>query len=172
MAKQKLNPGVQNKIIYTRASYLYQAADYLTRCARTTQQPSDVDVSESKHKHGTHNEKQKRCIQNLSRQAICDMRAVSLKAQIRQGSPLKRTICKFCDTIQVEGDTCHSTIENSSKGGRKPWADVLVMKCITCGNTKRFPVSAPRQQRRTLREAESHETTAEEEKLGGALEGA
>ncbi|RYP05947.1 hypothetical protein DL765_009671 [Monosporascus sp. GIB2] len=68
---------------------------------------------------------------------------------------MKHTICKYCDTLLVEGDTSTSFVENQSKGGKKPWADVLVVKCNTCGGLKRFPVQAPRQKRRPIREAES-----------------
>ncbi|KAK7394054.1 hypothetical protein QQX98_013162 [Neonectria punicea] len=86
------------------------------------------------------------------------MRAVSLKAQIRQSPALKRTICKFCDTLLIEGQTCSSTVENDSKGGRKPWADLLTIRCKTCGNAKRYPVNAPRQKRRSLRNREKDES--------------
>jgi len=34
--------------------------------------------------------------------------------------------------------------ENRSKKGRKPWAEVLVVRCISCGATKRFPVGSRR----------------------------
>ncbi|RYP86163.1 hypothetical protein DL769_000775 [Monosporascus sp. CRB-8-3] len=68
---------------------------------------------------------------------------------------MKHTICKYCDTLLVEGHTSTSFVENQSKGGKKPWADVLVVKCNTCGGLKRFPVQAPRQKRRPIREAES-----------------
>ncbi|UNI24370.1 Ribonuclease P [Purpureocillium takamizusanense] len=167
MAKQKLNTGVQNKIIYSRASYLYQAADYLAKRAREL--PPDAHDAKGKSAlTGGQIQQQQRAIENLSRHVICDMRAVSLKAQIRQGTSLKHTICKFCDTIQIEGDTCHSVVENQSKGGRKPWADVLVIKCNTCGNAKRFPVSVSRQQRRTMRQTKPQEAKGEGEgNVGG-----
>jgi ribonuclease P protein subunit RPR2 len=127
--KRKENPSIAHKLIYSRASYLYQAANYLAR----------------KNVCGTQDrglEQQRQATQNTSRQALIDMRAVSRKAQIRQTRALKRSICKFCDTLQIEGETCHSSVENLSKGGRKPWADVLVVRCTTCQNAKRFPVSA------------------------------
>jgi ribonuclease P protein subunit RPR2 len=53
--------------------------------------------------------------------------------------------------LLVESKTSRSWIENPSKGGRKPWADILVIECGTCGNAKRYPVDAPRQKRRSLR---------------------
>ncbi|KAM0560993.1 hypothetical protein ACHAPJ_003493 [Fusarium lateritium] len=94
---------------------------------------------------------ERKALQNMSRQAVTSLRAVTLKAQIRQSPAMKQTICKFCDTLQIEGDTCTSTVENASKGGRKPWADVLTIQCKTCENVKRYPVSAPRQKRKNLR---------------------
>ncbi|KAM0259227.1 hypothetical protein ACHAQJ_003432 [Trichoderma viride] len=169
MAKQKGNPGIQNRHIYTRASYLYQAASYLANCAQQTKgetKPENTqhdgnassalkkDVSSSSTAHGdefAHSNQERKVIINLSHQVISDMRSVSLKAQIRQSPAIKQTICKYCDAVQIEGKTCHSTVENLSKGGRKPWADVLVTRCDTCGNVKRYPISASRQKRRSLR---------------------
>lgn len=90
---------------------------------------------------------------NLSRQLMGDMRSVTLKTLIRQSPAVKRSVCKFCNTVQIEGDTCHSWVENASKGGQKPWADVLVICCSTCQNAKRYPVDCPRQRRVHIRES-------------------
>ncbi|KAG5952613.1 hypothetical protein E4U57_005965 [Claviceps arundinis] len=169
MAKPKGQPGVQNRAIYSRVSYLYQAATYLSNCvdslenaaSSTTSKPSKPEVGgvEQQQKQQQQQQqynKQKKAVEKMSRLAISEMRAVSLKAQIRQSPALKRTICKFCDTLLVEGRSCSSTIENLSKQGRKPWADVLVITCKTCENVKRFPVDAPRQKRKSLRLAEAN----------------
>jgi ribonuclease P protein subunit RPR2 len=86
---------------------------------------------------------------------LTDMRIVTQKILIRQSPDLKRTICKFCDTLQIEGQTSSSSIENTSRGGRKPWADVLAIRCGTCGHVKRFPVSVARQKRRPIRHEEA-----------------
>lgn len=150
MAKNKGQAGVTNKAIYSRANYLYQAASYLYGRAehqKETCQPDDQ-------KNDTASQQridQHKALANTARLAVVDMRAVSLKAQIRQTPSLKRTICKFCDSLQIEGRTCESKIENLSRGGRKPWADVLIIKCRICGNVKRYPLNAPRQQRRAAR---------------------
>ncbi|EXK99026.1 hypothetical protein FOQG_01711 [Fusarium oxysporum f. sp. raphani 54005] len=160
MAKGKEPKGVQNRIIYSRASYLYQAASYLTKQSSTGQ---DAAAKSSTPSHGhsvspqTRNEE--RALRNMSRQAISDLRAVTLKAQIRRSPAMKQTICKFCDTLLVEGDTCTSTVENASKGGRKPWADILNINCNTCGNVKRYPVCAPRQKRKHMRKLDHKEGT-------------
>lgn len=153
MAKAKEPKGVQNRIIYSRASYLYQAASYLASQNRQPGQDASSKPSSSGPEHSapapTANER--KATQNMSRHIASNLRAVSLKSQIRQSPAMKQTICKFCDTLQVEGETCTSTVENASRGGRKPWADVLTTRCKTCGNVKRYPVSAPRQKRKTLR---------------------
>ncbi|QUC20135.1 uncharacterized protein UV8b_04376 [Ustilaginoidea virens] len=155
MAKAKGHAGVQNRAIYSRASYLYQAATYLSRradadalenAASAGQAPAD-----KAHPAAANDGSQRKALGNLSRLAITTMKSVSLKAQIRQSPPLKRTVCKLCDTLLVPGRTCRSTVENASKGARKPWADMLVVECKTCGNRRRYPVDAPRQKRATLR---------------------
>lgn len=162
MAKQKGNAGIQNRHIYSRASYLYQAASYLANCAHQTKKTTNTENGQNDtridERSGAadgdgfaHSNQERRAIINLSHQVVSDMRSVSLKAQIRQSPAIKQTICKYCDAVQIEGKTCHSTVENLSKGGRKPWADVLVTRCDTCGNTKRYPINAPRQKRKSLR---------------------
>ncbi|KAK1252645.1 hypothetical protein MKX08_003832 [Trichoderma sp. CBMAI-0020] len=164
MAKQKGNVGIQNRHIYSRASYLYQAASYLANCAHYTKRTPKTEngnVQDDTRKDEqsvaadgngfTHSKQERKAIINLSHQVISDMRSVSLKAQIRQGPSIKQTVCRYCDAVQIEGKTCHSTVENRSKGGRKPWADILVTRCDTCGNVKRYPISTPRQKRKALR---------------------
>ncbi|KAH8121076.1 ribonuclease P protein subunit RPR2 [Trichoderma asperellum] len=162
MAKQKGNAGIQNRHIYSRASYLYQAASYLANCAHQTKKATNTENSQNEERIDelsgvvdvdgfAHSNQERKAIINLSHQVVSDMRSVSLKAQIRQSPAIKQTICKYCDAVQIEGKTCHSTVENLSKGGRKPWADVLVTRCDTCGNMKRYPVSAPRRKRKSLR---------------------
>jgi ribonuclease P protein subunit RPR2 len=158
MAKIKNSHAVQGRHIYARASYLYQAASYLSGQSGKVQSPAPTNPAASS--SGLDFEKDdagKKASQNLSRQALVDMRAVCLKSQIRQTPAIKRTVCKFCDTLLVEGQTCVSVVENRSAGGRKPWADVLVIQCRTCGRAKRFPVSAQRQKRVPLREKQPKE---------------
>ncbi|KAL7947676.1 RNAse P Rpr2/Rpp21/SNM1 subunit domain-containing protein [Trichoderma barbatum] len=174
MAKAKSNPGIQNRHIYTRASYLYQAASYLASCAQQAKQQTNPETAQHDDNASSplkrdapsgmgngpspefaHGNQERKAMMNLSHQVVSDMRSVSLKAQIRQSPSIKQTICKYCDAVLMEGKTCHSVMENLSKGGRKPWADVLVTRCDTCGNVKRYPVSTPRQKRRPLRTLET-----------------
>jgi ribonuclease P protein subunit RPR2 len=76
---------------------------------------------------------------NLSRMCISHLRDVAMKTQIRLPVTLKRTLCKRCATLLTPGVTCSHEIRNESRGGKKPWADVLVIRCMSCGTQKRFP---------------------------------
>lgn len=166
MAKKKVI-GVPNKTSYCRLSFMYQAASFLAAesvnkgqvSSQAVSQKTDSDIhmkvdgDNTKHSSTHKNSRTAMHTRNMSHRLLADFRSVSQKSQIRVSPAMKRTICKFCDTLLVEGQTCTSTVENMSKGGRKPWADVLVIKCHTCHHAKRFPVNAPRQQRRTLRPA-------------------
>lgn len=153
MAKSKAQPGVTNRHIYTRASYLYQAANYFANLSKKQDANDQTTASQDKHSTSTHDAQGERAAQNLSRQMVSDVRAMSLKGQVRQSPAMKRSICKFCDTVLIEGQNCQSSVENPSKGGRKPWSDVLVIWCLTCGNVKRFPVCARKQKRKHMRQA-------------------
>ncbi|KAF5023501.1 hypothetical protein F66182_4452 [Fusarium sp. NRRL 66182] len=162
MAKAKEQKSVQNRIIYSRASYLYQAALYLAKQQLYDGQTS-LPSSSAEQEHGASavTVDEQKALQNMSRQVVSTLRAVTLKSQIRQSPAMKQTICKFCDTLQIEGTTCTTTLENASKDGRKPWADILTIQCKTCGNVKRYPVSAPRRKRRNLRKLGVKETSEE-----------
>lgn len=165
MAKKK-TPGVPNRHLYTRISFLYQAATYLSvageqsREATSQKAPeataaepirAELDGSEDKDRVMVGTGPPIRAAQNMSRKLLTDLRAVTLKSQIRISPDIKRTICKHCDTLLIEGQTCSSAVENKSKGGKKPWADVLVIRCHTCSREKRFPVDVQKQKRRPLR---------------------
>jgi len=76
------------------------------------------------------------------------LRQTALKSQIRLHTNIKRPICKRCSTVLIDGETCTKRVENLSRGGKKPHADVLVLECGVCGAEKRFPVGAKRQKRK------------------------
>ncbi|KAI0883757.1 Rpr2-domain-containing protein [Annulohypoxylon maeteangense] len=158
MGKSKGPGNVPNRPTYSRISYLYQAAAYLASHAETkgpepegTERDGATLEKQVSHAHAQRNK------HSLSRRLITDLRSTSLKSQIRLSPSMKHTICKFCDSLLIEGETSNTIVENKSKGCKKPWADVLVVKCHTCGGVKRFPVQAPRQKRRPIREKESEE---------------
>ena len=143
----------------------------------------------------------------LSRHLITGMRRVALKTQIRLDPSVKRTVCKYCDTVIIPGSesplepgpgpalagqetvgredqrnrtvlgkgssSCIGTgklyVENKSRHGRKPWADLLVSECFTCGRRKRYPLGATRQLRRQLRRQSPPKTKARGEGGTGDL---
>ncbi|KAG4442802.1 hypothetical protein IFR05_001683 [Cadophora sp. M221] len=161
MAKPK-TASVPNKALYSRVSYLYQAAAYMA-----TQQPHSPIVEsrttangEGKCEGATEaiSEESRHCrpplSQPASRRLVSDLRAVSHKVLMRMSPAMKHSLCKNCDTMMIDGSTCTSEIENMSRGGKKPWADILVRRCNTCGLAKRFPLAAERQKRRPQRKIE------------------
>ena len=83
-----------------------------------------------------------------SRRLMSHLRAVSLKSQIRLSPSIKHSFCRHCEGPLIPGSTSSSKIENTSRGGRKPWADILVVTCKLCGTSKRAPVGAKRQPRK------------------------
>ncbi len=160
MAKAKASKGaavVTNKALHSRVSFLYQAAAYLAAMESQTfennspvgfTRPNQVDRGMSNIAPA---DDIKLSAQALSRRFISDLRSVSLKTQIRLSPTMKHTICKGCDVMLIDGSTCENKIENKSKGGRKPWADILVRKCHSCGYEKRSPFEVKRQARRPHR---------------------
>ncbi|KAI3327040.1 Rpr2-domain-containing protein [Xylariaceae sp. AK1471] len=161
MAKSKANGSVPNRHLFSRLSYLHQAATFLgSQVGKTTEGPKSEHraLSQPEEKGGYSGAQNRPAADQsrlkLARHLLTDLRATSLKSQIRVSPAIKNTICKFCDTLLIEGETSISVVENKSKGGKKPWADVLVVKCNTCGRAKHFPVQAPRQKRRPQREQE------------------
>jgi ribonuclease P protein subunit RPR2 len=146
-AKSKSAAPVQNRPLYSRISFLQQAATYLTRSSR-------IDGKEPAIQQG------KPAPQGAARRLVTDLRAVSLKARIRLSPTVKQTMCKYCDGLLIEGQTCTTVVENKSKGGRKPWADMLVRKCLACGNVKRHPLNSVRQKRKSLRAVATEVTEA------------
>ena len=145
----KSKPGtssVPNKHIYSRVSYLYQVATFLDKTHRQSGESKETTES------AVPAPKAARLGSGISRHLISQVYGVPLKAQIRLSSSIKHATCKRCHNIFEEGSTLHSFVENRSKGGKKPWADVLVHECTQCGLIRRFPVGAKRQSRRSNRE--------------------
>ncbi|KAF3908203.1 hypothetical protein AA313_de0202611 [Arthrobotrys entomopaga] len=76
----------------------------------------------------------------LSRYYSSHLLAVSKKSVQRLSPSVKHSICKRCSSTLTPGVSCTTRIENKSKNGRKPWADILVFQCNFCKACKRFPV--------------------------------
>lgn len=145
MAKAKFKgANISNKALYSRASYLYQAAAYLEAQSQKPAKATTLEASEASSTDPAPTLSASRCL-------LSDLRNVSLKAQIRLSPAVKHTICKRCNTLLLEGSTCSVEVENKSKGGGKPWADVLVRTCKKCSLGRRIPVGAERQKRRLHR---------------------
>lgn len=79
------------------------------------------------------------------RRMLSQIEGISRKGQVRLSSSMKHSMCKRCHLLLVQGRNATQQIENKSRGGKKPWADVLVVTCNACGTAKRFPVGAKRQ---------------------------
>ncbi|KAK4453554.1 ribonuclease P protein component 4 [Podospora aff. communis PSN243] len=158
MAKGK-NGGVQNRAIYSRVSFLQQAATFLStslaqqRSASNSNAAAAATTTTTTMTTTTEGLPEGRPqLLGISRRLATDLRSVSLKTRIRLSPAVKQSICKFCDSILIEGHLCTSIVENRSRGGRKPWADVMVRKCHTCGRERRYPISATRPKRKTERD--------------------
>ena len=140
-----------HKHLHSRLSYLYQAATHLAVARSKGTQAANLqetDTNDQKSSsEGLSGRTTGESVQSskLSRQMLSQLRGVSLKAQIRLAPSVKHSICKCCDTLLVPGSTSTSYVENKSRGGKKPWADVLVAQCTYCGAVRRFPVGVKRQ---------------------------
>ena len=167
-----------NKHLQARISYLFSAASYLrTKDEGARKKPramtSGDDVAD--HTPETANSTAKRrdfpsgregerapdfeatLSRGCSRKGAGDqalvsqIRSISNKAQVRVNLDMKHQMCKRCNAVLVPNITSTESTENKSKGGKKPWATVIVVECKACGTSKRFPTEAKRQLRRTLR---------------------
>ncbi|KAK3900182.1 RNAse P Rpr2/Rpp21/SNM1 subunit domain-containing protein [Staphylotrichum tortipilum] len=160
MAKGKPGGGVQNRAIYSRISFLQQAAVALTSIPVPLPASGPNQGACIKNPGG---DSSGTALEGMGRRLATDLRAVSLKTRIRLTPAVKQMICKFCDSVLIDGQSCTSTVENRSKGAKKPWADVLVRKCHTCGRERRYPVSAARPKRKTdRRQAEDNDNHIQE----------
>ncbi|KAF2499548.1 Rpr2-domain-containing protein [Lophium mytilinum] len=175
MAKTKEPKGrknIPNKHLHARVSYLYQAASYLSLQTPDSQhkeikersRPQEGDAlnttasstklseeSETGHEEHTQHTTKKSPQSGLALFLGSQLRSVSQKGQVRLSRDLKRSICKSCNAFLVPGRNSTTSMENTSRNGKKPWADVLVIECQTCGSKKRFPVGSKCQARKSER---------------------
>ena len=165
--------------LQSRIAFLYKAATQLSKVEQQQQHnasrhasdtcvgPSGINATE----HGVHTASQDvereggsivkasdDCAEpkptvtgGLSHLYISHLRTVSQKNVLRLPSDIKRAICKRCDAVLEDGSTATITMENTSRKGRKPHANIRQIKCNNCGATKRFPEGAQRQPRKTSR---------------------
>lgn len=178
MKAEKRSAGVSHKHLYARISYLYQAATYLMNAHGNRGLRATTEYPEAAHREPTGlqneetrdiNKEEAEILSSLAHKSldpglmdalgpschlISHLRSVSLKGQIRLSPTLKHSICKRCDALLVPGQTSSVQVENNSRGGKKPWADVLIFTCLLCHAVKRFPVGAKKQRRRSQRASE------------------
>jgi len=171
MAKDKSKSGVPNRHLHARISYLQQAATYLTARQRdeetikNTWQPTSkladgsradvhtADPNGSPHQPNPPDDptftEQSQVFNTapsggLPLHLAGHLKQIAGKSLIRLHTNVKHVICRRCSAVLIEGETGMKRIENLSKGGKKSWADVLVVECRACGAGKRFPVGATR----------------------------
>lgn len=161
MAKSKAEgvKKVANRYLYARLSYLQQAVQLLS--GHSSETPSLQEISkihQDRLSRGEGVENPKIDIEGTStstpvftsiglplvHELSSHIRAIAQKSVIRLSSDLKRSICGRCSAALIDGSTCTTRMENKSRNGRKPRADVLVITCIACQMEKRFPVGQPR----------------------------
>jgi ribonuclease P protein subunit RPR2 len=176
MAKaKKENAKNSQSHIRARLDYLHHAAVYfqgkpIAREARSEKRDLDASqlglsgpVQSRKAAENLHADQEKNHdLGNLSRVCVSHLRAVAMKTQIRLPVKLKRSMCKSCDTLLTPGVTCSQGISNASRGCRKPWADVLVVRCFVCGTEKRFPQTDKRAKKLDERRKEKSNLPSDE----------
>lgn len=118
----KVPGNVPKKDHYHRVTYLYKVGSLML----------------SKQLENYDEEMTNKSVDTLSRIYLNHMDVVSKKAVLKLHPDMKRTMCKQCSRLLVEGVTCTVRMVNNSKK-KLQHCDVLEMTCI-CGTTKRFPV--------------------------------
>ncbi|KAF2017248.1 Rpr2-domain-containing protein [Aaosphaeria arxii CBS 175.79] len=141
--------GIPNKHLHARASFLYQAATYLSLQRTTESSLSERDDPSTA--VDTRNPFNDNAVSKPALVLASHLRAVTLKGQIRLAADLKRTICKTCSAILIPGQTSTHSLENESTRGEKPWADVLKITCNACSSTKRYPIGTTKRQNKAGR---------------------
>ena len=118
--------------------------------------PAASDVSDVSGSHSYVSSKEESSNRlGQGRRLVSHLRNVSLKSQTRLSSSMKRSVCRRCETLLIPGLTSTFDIENKSRGGRKSWADVLIVTCKLCGTARRLPIGATRQSTRKERRAQT-----------------
>jgi ribonuclease P protein subunit RPR2 len=168
MARLKAPKEAKNSKSHLKArmEYLHRVSLYLQASATTknistpnttndTDLPDNPTVNETENLAGDLDQPQtKASLLNLSRVCVSQMRGVSLKTQTRLPVPVKRSFCKRCDSLLIPGVSCIHETQNPSRGGKKAWAELLVVRCFTCGTEKRFPQTDRRSEKLVTRQKE------------------
>lgn len=153
---------VANRQAYARISYLYQASHYLSSLARPEASPrrhedlknttNNSCISSTAESAQDQNFSQTQRLTGLANSYASQISSISRKSSVKVSRDAKRSMCKSCKSLLRPGASSQSWIENKSKEKKKPWADVLVTKCLSCGFEKRYPIGAKRQLRKEERQ--------------------
>lgn len=179
MAKSKADGPrkVPHPHLHARLAFLQQAAQLLEEqqhSRQSVEQPQphaqdERDGEEGSDKVTSHKLDSSRGFQFksnvLARELSSQTTAITRKTKIRIAPGLKRTICKGCSSKLVEGQSSSSRTENKSRVGRKAWADVLIVTCLSCKMEKRYPVGQSRGTKKAQRKAKS--VSKESEQVSG-----
>ncbi|KAF1355194.1 RNAse P Rpr2/Rpp21/SNM1 subunit domain-containing protein, partial [Delphinella strobiligena] len=143
--------GVPNKHVHARIAYLNKVATYLAlqqspKTAENTSENANDGVSKAVSVENTN-------MKGLPYLFTSHLRAVSRKSQISLSHDMKRSLCKVCSAPLVPGQTSAVHMQNASKGGKKPWANIQVIRCLNCDTNKRFPLGALRQRNKSERKS-------------------
>lgn len=144
MAKAKApkqGSGIPQKHLHSRISYLSEAATYLALADEVCKRPLTRAKDTARHNHTSRMLQSSHATYGQSRYLLSQLRAVSLKSQIRLAPALKHSFCRRCDCPLVPGKTSQTRVSNDSWYGEKPWADVVVITCGFCGAVRRFPTA-------------------------------
>lgn len=129
-------PGtIPKKDHFQRATYLYEIGSIML-----TKQIFKGKTNSMKKKNKNKNKKHphEKSFETLSRTYLKHMDLVSKKAVLKVHPDIKRTLCKDCSRLQVDGVTASTRLVNKSKN-QLPHCDILEKQC-TCGKLKRFPI--------------------------------
>ncbi|RAL65974.1 hypothetical protein DID88_005635 [Monilinia fructigena] len=134
MAKPQATKGVSkvpNKALYSRMSYLYQAAIYFAVQDNENQYRSiKGGASDSSMENVMQCDTTKvdanftGSCQPLSRRLISELRSVSQKGLMRMSPDMKHSMCKKLSTLLMEGTSCTAHIENKMIGREVALRDV------------------------------------------------
>ncbi|XP_062868603.1 ribonuclease P protein subunit p21 [Trichomycterus rosablanca] len=100
---------IKDKEAFQRLNFLYQAAHCVL-----AQNPENIE---------------------LARFYCFTQKTIAKRLVLRQDPSVKRTLCKKCSALLIPGVT--STVRQRKRGSRGQ--RVTVVRCLSCGQTKRFP---------------------------------
>lgn len=164
---QKAGTGIPQKHLHSRVSFLSQAATYLASAIEGPRRLQPTAHGGERSNSSSRTQGKEKSTQSQSRHLLSQLRAVSLKSQIRLAPELKHSFCKRCDTLLVPGETSTTRTTNDSRQSQKPWADVLVITCTYCGTARRIPYGQRPNRRTTTQSDEKFKEALSAEKSAG-----